>query len=271
MPDMKICVSGASGRMGAALIRAISQADGLVLTSALERKGAESVGQDAGLRAGLPQAGIVITDNADEALEGVDGIVDFTRPDASVELAEKAARRQLVHVIGTTGCTQKDERALQDCARDGAILIKSGNMSAGVNLLAWLVKKTASMLGDEFDIEIVEMHHNRKVDAPSGTALLLGEAAAKGRDIPFRENAVFSRQGITGIRKKGTIGFATLRGGSVVGEHSVILAGPGERIELTHRAQDRSLFANGAVRALLWGRGKKAGYYSMTDVLELKD
>ncbi|HHB83189.1 MAG TPA: 4-hydroxy-tetrahydrodipicolinate reductase, partial [Devosia sp.] len=181
-----------------------------------------------------------------------------------------AAKRQLVHVIGTTGCTNEDERAFDVAAKNGATIIKSGNMSLGINLLGELVRQAAEALGEEFDIEIVEMHHNQKVDAPSGTALMLGEAAAKGRKINLQENAVKSREGITGARKKGTLGFATLRGGNVVGDHKVIFAGPGERIEISHSAQDRSLFANGAIKALLWGKNQKAGLYSMRDVLGLK-
>ncbi|HHS81926.1 MAG TPA: 4-hydroxy-tetrahydrodipicolinate reductase [Devosia sp.] len=269
MPDMKICVTGAAGRMGAALIRALAETRGLVLCGALERPQSERLGEDAGTVAGLPATGIRITDNVATALEGADGIVDFSRPEASRMLAEEAARRSLVHVIGTTGCTGEDEAAFHEAARKGAAIIKSGNMSLGVNLLAALVRQAATLLGDDFDIEVLEMHHNQKVDAPSGTALLLGEAAATGRGIDLADKAVMAREGITGAREKGSIGFATLRGGSVVGEHSVILAGPGERIELTHRAQDRSLFANGAMRALLWGRDRAPGYYSMADVLDL--
>ena len=266
---MKICVSGAGGRMGGALIRAISEADGLVLHSALEREGAGAIGQDAGILSGLPTLEMAITDNVAAALDGAQGIVDFTSPGASVALAGEAGERGLVHVIGTTGCSDEDESGFRAAAVAGATIIKSGNMSLGINLLSVLIEQAAAALGEEFDIEILEMHHNQKGDAPSGTALMLGEAAAAGRNIPLKTNAVMSREGITGAREKGTIGFATLRGGSVVGEHSAIFAGPGERIEISHRAQDRSLFANGALRALLWGRNKKPGYYSMTDVLEL--
>ncbi len=269
MADMRLCVTGAGGRMGLTLIRAISRAYGLVLHSALEREGAPAVGRDAGEMAGLGTIGIHVTDNGDQALEGADGIIDFTIPAASVALAAAAAQRSLVHIIGTTGCTPEDEKAIDSAANAGARIVKSGNMSLGVNLLSVLVRQAAAALGEEFDIEVLEMHHNQKIDAPSGTALLLGEAAAAGRGISLEENAVRSRDGITGKRKPGTIGFATLRGGNVIGEHSVILAGPNEKIELCHVAQDRGLFAAGALRAALWAREREAGRYSMLDVLGL--
>ncbi len=269
MTQMKLCVTGAGGRMGAALIRAIEQTKGVILHSALEKTGANTIGQDAGIGAGLPELGIKITDHIESALEEVDAIVDFTIPAASVALAKRAAKMDLVHIIGTTGCTNEEEAAFSKAAKDGARIVKSGNMSLGVNLLASLVKQGAAALGEEFDIEILEMHHNQKIDAPSGTALLLGEAAAKGRKIDLEENAIKSREGIVGKRKPGTIGFATLRGGSVIGEHSVIFAGAGERIELSHVAQDRSLFANGAIKAALWAKDRPKGLYSMIDVLGL--
>jgi len=266
---MKLCVTGAGGRMGGALIRAIDQTEGLVLHSALERSGANSIGQDAGVCSGLPALDIKITDQVDQALDGANGIIDFTIPAASVILAQKAAASGLVHIIGTTGCTGEEEMAFTRAADTGARIVKSGNMSLGVNLLAVLVKQGAAALGEEFDIEILEMHHNQKIDAPSGTALLLGEAAANGRKINLEENTVKSRDGIVGKRRPGTIGFATLRGGSVIGEHSVIFAGAGERIELSHVAQDRSLFANGALKAALWAKDQPKGLYSMLDVLGL--
>lgn len=269
MADLKIVVTGAGGRMGATLIQAIVQSNGLKLHGALERTGAPTIGQDAGILAGLGTIDINISDNIEATLKDADAIVDFTVPAASVALAKQAAKLGLIHVIGTTGCTEQDEREIAQTAKDGAIIIKSGNMSLGVNLLSALVTKAAAALGDDFDIEIVEMHHNQKIDAPSGTALMLGEAAAKGRNIDLEANSVKSREGITGARETGTIGFATLRGGTVIGEHSVVFAGPGERIEITHKSQDRSLFANGAVKALLWGKNQSAGLYSMTDVLGL--
>lgn len=269
MADLNIVINGAGGRMGVTLIRAISETDGLNFHGALEWSGSDALGQDAGLLAGLGPLNILIENNIKKALTGADAILDFTTPNASVALAKEAAKNKLIHIIGTTGCTLDDEAALAKAARDGAIIVKSGNMSLGVNLLEALIKKSARALSDDFDIEIVEMHHNQKVDAPSGTALMLGEAAADGRNINLEENAVKSRDGIIGKRKTGTIGFSTLRGGTVIGEHSVLFAGPGETIEFTHKAQDRSLFANGAIKALLWAQDKKPGYYSMQDVLGL--
>ncbi len=271
MTDLNIVVNGAGGRMGAALIRATLATDGLNLHGALEWAGSDVLGQDAGVLAGLGPLNLPIESDIQATLVGADAILDFTTPSASVTLAKEAANNKLIHIIGTTGCTLDDETALNQAAQTGAIIVKSGNMSLGVNLLAALIKKAANALGDEFDIEIVEMHHSQKVDAPSGTALMLGEAAADGRNINLKDNAVKSRDGIIGKRKTGTIGFSTLRGGTVIGDHSVLFAGPGEIIELSHRAQDRSLFANGAIKALLWARDQKSGYYSMQDVLGLND
>ncbi len=195
-------------------------------------------------------------------------MIDFTSPAATIEIAALAAQARIAHVIGTTGMTANDLAKIEAAARH-AIIVRSGNMSLGVNLLAGLVQKVARTLGADWDVEILEMHHRMKVDAPSGTALLLGEAAAKGRDIALADHSVRVRDGHTGPRKAGDIGFATLRGGSVVGDHSVIFAGPGERIELTHRAEDRGIFARGALHAALWARGRKPGLYSMFDVLDL--
>ena len=280
MSELKVVVAGAGGRMGAANIRAVAALSGLALHgavvnasrlklhAAVDRPGTPAIGQDAGLYAGIGALGVVITDDMDAALAGADAVIDFTAPGASVSLAGKAAERGLVHIIGTTGCTEADDAAIAQAARNGAVIVKSGNFSMGMVVLANLVQKAAAALAD-YDIEIVEMHHNKKVDAPSGTALLLGEAAAAGRKIALRDHSVRVRDGHTGPREAGTIGFATLRGGTVVGDHSVILAGPSERIELNHRAEDRTIFANGAARAALWAAGKAPGLYSMNDVLGL--
>lgn len=269
MADLNIVVTGAAGRMGGAIIRAIDAKPGLKLHGAVDRAGADKIGVDAAVQAGLPPCGLLITDNLDAALKGADVIIDFTTPASSVAIAQAAAKLGLAHVIGTTGCSKADEAAFHAAAKAGAKIVKSGNMSLGVNLLASLVKQAAAALGTDFDIEIVEMHHNRKVDAPSGTALMLGEAAAKGRGIDLADHSVRVRDGITGPREAGSIGFATLRGGTVVGEHSVMFAGPSERLTLTHTAEDRSLFANGAVHAAQWVRDKAPGYYTMADVLGL--
>jgi 4-hydroxy-tetrahydrodipicolinate reductase len=267
--DMGLVVVGAAGRMGQALIRAIHTIPGATLAAAIERKGSPQVGQDAGQLAGVGTLGVKISDDPLPAFAKADGVLDFTVPAATVEFAGYAAQARIVHVIGTTGCSVEDDAKIAAAARH-ATVVKSGNMSLGVNLLAVLVEQAAKALGpDDFDIEILEMHHRHKVDAPSGTALLLGEAAAHGRAVGLAENSVRVRDGHTGARKPGTVGFATLRGGSVVGDHSVILAGTGERITLSHHAEDRAIFARGAVKAALWARGKKAGLYSMRDVLGL--
>jgi 4-hydroxy-tetrahydrodipicolinate reductase len=268
MDEMKLVVTGAAGRMGLELIRAIHSTSGAVLAGAIERSGADAIGKDAGLLAGLDANGVIVTDDPLPVFAAAQGVLDFTAPQASVEFAALAAQARIVHVVGTTGMQAAHEEKVRAAARH-AIIVKSGNFSLGVNVAAILVEQAARMLGPEYDIEIVEMHHRHKVDAPSGTALLLGEAAADGRGIALAQSAVRARDGHTGARVEGTIGFASLRGGSVVGDHTVMLAGPGERIEITHIAQDRSIFARGAVRAALWGHGKKPGLYSMRDVLGL--
>jgi 4-hydroxy-tetrahydrodipicolinate reductase len=268
MSDMRLVVAGAAGRMGRAVITAIAETDGVVLAGALVAPGSSAIGLDSGELAGLGRNGIAVSADAPATLDGADGIVDFTIPATTVALAEQNSTRGLVHVIGTTGLTPADEKAVAAAAAR-ATIVKSGNMSLGVNLLAALVKQVARTLGDEFDIEIVEMHHAKKIDAPSGTALLLGAAAAAGRNIALAERSVQVRDGHTGARKRGDIGFAALRGGTVVGEHNVIFAGPHERIELAHKAEDRMIFARGAVKAALWARGHKPGLYGMADVLGL--
>jgi 4-hydroxy-tetrahydrodipicolinate reductase len=266
MGEMKLVVTGAAGRMGRSLIRAVHETDGCVVSGAIEQAGSDAIGADAGELAGVGPLGVAVGSNALEVFAEADGVLDFTVPAASLAFAELTAQARIVHVIGTTGFTAEDEAKLAATGRHAAV-IKSGNMSLGVNLLAALVRQAARALDDQFDIEIVEMHHRHKVDAPSGTALMLGAAAAEGRGIDLDHHSVRARDGHTGARNRGDIGFATLRGGSVVGEHSAIFAGEGERVVLSHIAGDRSIFAQGAVRAALWGRGKKPGLYSMADVL----
>jgi 4-hydroxy-tetrahydrodipicolinate reductase len=268
MSDMRLVVTGAAGRMGRTLIKTISETPGVTLVGALERPGAADLEEDAGVLAGLPALGVTISDDPLPLLMHADGIVDFSTPAASVELAALAAQARIVHVIGTTGLSEADLRKLEAAGRHAAI-VRSGNMSLGVNLLAALVRQAAKALGEDFDIEIVEMHHRMKVDAPSGTALMLGEAAAEGRGIDLKSNSARGRDGITGARKRGDIGFAALRGGGVIGDHSVIFAGDGERITLSHQAEDRTLFARGAIKAALWARERKPGLYAMSDVLGL--
>ena len=270
MAEMRLVVVGAAGRMGRMLVQAIAATDGCRLAGALERRDSVALGEDAGLLAGTGKSGVMITDDPLPVFAQADGVLDFSTPEASVANADLAAQARVVHVIGTTGLSEADFKRLEAAARHARI-VQSGNMSLGVNLLAALVRKVAAALGEDFDVEILEMHHRMKVDAPSGTALLLGEAAAEGRAVALKERAVRTRDGHTGARRTGDIGFATLRGGTVVGEHSVIFAGPGERVELVHKAEDRALFARGAIKAALWARDRKPGYYTMMDVLGLSD
>lgn len=266
---MKIAIAGASGRMGRVLTRIVHETEGLEIAGGIESKGAPSVGADMGELAGLGPLGVKITDDALPLFTKIEGLIDFTVPQATLALAELSAQARIVHVIGTTGIDKAGDDKIKAAARHARI-VKSGNMSLGVNLLAALVRKVAQSLKDDFDIEILEMHHKHKIDAPSGTALLLGQAAAEGRAIDLAKSSVRSRDGHTGARPQGHIGFATLRGGSVVGEHTVMFSGPDERIELTHRAASRDIFARGAVRAALWAKDKKPGLYSMVDVLGLE-
>ena len=268
MSDMGLVVVGAAGRMGRTLVRIVAETPGVTLSGAVERAGAPEIGRDSGELAGLGPNGVAITDDPLTVFARADGVLDFTAPAATVAFTELAAQARIVHVIGTTGLTAGDEARIAAAARH-AVIVKSGNMSVGINLLAGLVRLAARALADDFDIEVLEMHHRAKVDAPSGTALMLGRAAAEGRGIDLAEHAVRVRDGHAGARQRGDIGFATLRGGSVVGEHSVIFAGDGETIELSHTATDRALFARGAVKAALWGHGRKPGVYSMADVLGL--
>ncbi len=269
MTEMGLVVVGAAGRMGHALIRTITETEGTKVVAAVERKGADAIGRDAGELAGIAPLGVKVTSDPLAAFAHADGVLDFTAPAATVEFAGYAAQARIVHVIGTTGCSPAQDEQIAAAARH-ATIVKSGNMSLGVNLLAVMVRQAAMALdAADFDIEVLEMHHRHKVDAPSGTALLLGQAAADGRGIDLDDNAVRARDGHTGPRPAGAIGFATLRGGAVVGDHSVILAGPGETVTLSHHAADRAIFARGAVKAALWAHGRKPGLYSMLDVLGL--
>ncbi|CAO4155576.1 4-hydroxy-tetrahydrodipicolinate reductase [Methylorubrum aminovorans] len=267
---MKLVVVGAEGRMGRMLIRAVAEAEGCTLHGAVERAGSPALGQDAGRLAGIGDLGVSVSDDPLSLFVAADGVLDFTAPAATVAFAELAAQARIVHVVGTTGLSQDDLKRLE-AASYHARIVRSGNMSLGVNLLAGLVRKVAATLGEAFDIEVLEMHHRMKVDAPSGTALLLGEAAAEGRRVLLAETRVSTRDGHTGARRPGDIGFATLRGGSVVGDHSVIFAGPSERITLSHHAEDRGIFARGAVRAAQWAFDQPPGLYGMDDVLGLRD
>jgi 4-hydroxy-tetrahydrodipicolinate reductase len=270
MADMRVVIAGAGGRMGRTLIHAVAATEGMALAGAVEAPGSAVIGRDAGELAGLGPNGVKVTGDVASVLKQADGLIEFVVPAATLALAELTAAAGLVHIIGTTGHSAEEE-ALIAKAASRAKIVKAGNFSMGVNLLAALTKRVAKTLDDAYDIEIVEMHHNKKIDAPSGTALMLGRAAAAGRGIDLAQHAIRGRDGITGARRAGDIGFASLRGGTVVGEHSVIFAGPAERVELTHRAEDRMIFARGALHAALWARGQKPGLYAMADVLGLAD
>ena len=268
--DMRVVIAGAGGRMGRTLIHAVAASKGLTLAGAVEAEGSAVIGRDAGELAGLGPNGVRVVSDVAPLLKDADGLIEFTIPAATLAFAELTAAAGLVHVIGTTGHSAEEEAIIAKAA-GRARVVKAGNFSMGVNLLVALTKRVAKTLDDAYDIEILEMHHNKKIDAPSGTALMLGRAAAAGRGIDLDRHSVRGRDGITGARCAGDIGFASLRGGTVVGEHSVIFAGPAERVELTHRAEDRMIFARGALRAALWARGQKPGLYSMADVLGLAD
>jgi 4-hydroxy-tetrahydrodipicolinate reductase len=268
MSEMRLIVAGAGGRMGRALTRVISETKGAVLAGALEAPGSELLGKDAGVLAGLPATGVELSADLWSMSANADGILDFTVPAATIANVAIAAQRGLVHVIGTTGLSSSDDAVIRSVT-SRAIVVKSGNMSLGVNLLAALVKRVAQSLDAGFDIEILEMHHKGKVDAPSGTALMLGEAAASGRGISLEGHSARGRDGETGARRAGDIGFASLRGGTAAGDHSVFFSGPSERLVLAHHAEDRVIFAHGALKAARWAHGKKPGFYTMADVLGL--
>lgn len=263
-----IVITGASGRMGQTLTRLVAASDRMRLVACLERPGHPWVGRDAGEAMGGAALGVQVTDDALEAFSRAQGVIDFTAPEASTGFAALAAQARAVHVIGTTGLTAEDIGKIEAAARH-AVIVRAGNMSLGVNLMVGLTRKIAAALGEDWDIEVIEAHHGRKVDAPSGTALMLGQAAAEGRGVSLEAAMVSGRDGITGPRAPGSIGFSAIRGGDIVGEHDVMFAGPGERIVLRHIATDREIFARGALRAVLWGQGQKPGHYSMADVLGL--
>lgn len=264
----KIVITGASGRMGQMLIETVNASEKASLVGVTEREGHDWVGRDLGECMGGSASGVPVVSDAIDVVKNADAIIDFTSPAASVAMAGLAAQARVVHVIGTTGLTEDDATKIAAAARH-ATIVQAGNMSLGVNLLVQLTKKVAQALDEDFDIEVVEAHHRYKVDAPSGTALMLGEAAAEGRGVSLNAVKDSGRDGITGARTRGDIGFSAIRGGDVVGEHDVIFAADGERIVLRHLATDRSIFARGAVKAALWGQGKKPGQYDMMDVLGL--
>jgi 4-hydroxy-tetrahydrodipicolinate reductase len=265
---IRVGIAGCAGRMGQMLLKLLISAPGVLVVGGTERRGSHVLGRDLGALAGGEPLGIIIGDNPEPLFEQADVVVDFTSPSATAQHATLAAKTGTAHVIGTTGLDSDQMGAISRAAQRVPIVLAS-NMSLGVNLLEQVVEEIARILDTDWDIEIVEMHHRHKVDAPSGTALMLGRAAAEGRGVNLDEVSVRARDGHTGARRRGDVGFATLRGGSVVGEHAVLFAADGEIVELKHHAADRGIFARGAVKAALWGKGKPPGLYSMLDVLGL--
>lgn len=263
----KIGIVGCAGRMGRMLIREVLATPGCTLAGGTEAAG-DVVGTDLGLLVGPKTLGVTVTADAKALFIASDAVIDFTVPAATKIHADLAAATGKALVVGTTGLGP-DVVAAVHAASKKAPVVRSANMSVGVNVLLALTQKLAATLGDDYDIEVVEMHHRHKVDSPSGTALALGEAAAKGRGVSLDNAARRTRDGQVGARPKGEIGFATLRGGDVVGDHTVIFAADGERIEITHKASSREVFAKGAVRAAIWAAAKAPGLYSMADVLDI--
>lgn len=256
---MKIAVSGALGRMGKEIIKQVLQNEDICLSAAIERSSSEAIGKK------IDGSNIAISDNIEEAFLNSDAVIDFSAPENSLQLAKFANLHHKILVCGTTGFTNEQMAQMKQYASNSSIIC-SGNMSVGVNLMLSLVEQMARILSD-YDIDILEMHHRAKVDAPSGTALMLGKAAAEGRHVEFDEVAVKSREGHVGARKKGEIGFATLRGGQVIGDHSVIFAGEYDVIEIKHISHSRLIYAEGAVRAAIWAKNQPPGFYNMSDVL----
>ena len=268
MGETKIGVLGAAGRMGQMLIRQTAETEGCLLIGAVERSGSEVIGQDAGTLAGLPAIDLPVSDDPVALIAAADVVIDFTAPAATIEHSRYAAQGHTALVIGTTGIDSEGGEEIRKAARHTPV-VWAANMSAGVTLLTAITEQVARALGRGWDIDILEMHHRMKVDAPSGTALALGHAAAAGRGVRLDDVMQPARHGHTGARKEGEIGFAVLRGGDVIGDHTVVLAGDGERIELTHKASGRHIYASGAVRAALWAAGRTPGLYDMRDVLGL--
>lgn len=263
---MKIGVVGCAGRMGQMNIQEIIATPGCDIAGGTEGPGNPAIGKDITALAGLEASGVLVTDDPAALFAACDAVIDFTAPDATVAHAKLAAENGTILIAGTTGLSAEQEAELKEAAKK-TVIFYAPNMSVGVNLLFALTQRAAEILGDDYDIEVLEMHHRHKVDAPSGTALGLGRAAAKGRGVDLDAVSQRSRDGHTGARETGVIGFATLRGGDVAGDHSVIFAGDGERVELTHKASSRAVFARGALRAALWTADKKPGLYNMLDVL----
>jgi 4-hydroxy-tetrahydrodipicolinate reductase len=268
MSAVRIGIVGAAGRMGRMLIEEVSVTPGVALAAASERPGHEALGRDAGTLAGVKPLDVRLAAEPEVVFQASDVVIDFTVPKATVAHAMLGAKHGKALVVGTTGLDAAEAVKLREAAATVPI-VWAPNMSPGVNLLFALTERVAAALGPDYDIEVLEMHHRHKIDAPSGTALALGEAAARGRGVALAEVAARGRDGITGARKRGAIGFAALRGGDVVGDHHVIFAAEGERLELVHKASSRKIYSKSAVRAALWVHGRAPGFYGMADVLGL--
>lgn len=266
---VKIAVCGAAGRMGQRIIVAVKEAEGAELSGALERPGHELVGQDAGLLAGVGKLGVAISDDLNAVVKGCDVLIDFTTPKVSLKNLEACALQKKSIVIGSTGFSPEEKSLAAELAKEIPVVL-APNMSVGVNVCFKILADIAKTLGEDFDVEIVEAHHRMKKDAPSGTAIRMGEVVAEALGRNYRDVANCHREGITGERTKEEIGMQTVRGGDIVGEHTVYFIGMGERIELTHRAHTRDMFSRGSVRAAKWVVGKKPGIYDMQDVLGLR-
>ena len=266
----KIGIIGAGGRMGQACIRQVIETKSCTLVAATDITQSPLIGQDAGEAAGADAQGILITDDAEAAIAASDAVIEFTLPEPTVAHSTLTAQAGVAHIIGTTGLTARQEAALR-VAGEKTVIMHAPNMSLAVNLLFALTKQVAATLNDDFDIEIYEMHHKHKIDAPSGTAVGIGRAAAMGRGVNIDDVARWAQHGMTGERKQGDIGFASLRGGNVVGDHTVTFAAEDERLEISHKAQSRQIFARGAVHAAQWSFGKIAGFYNMFDVLGIEN
>ncbi len=265
----KVAVIGAAGRMGKALIEAVHHTAGLELGAAIERQGSSVIGGDAGEMAGVGKLGVKISDDLAKAIDQFDVLIDFTRPDVSISNLALCQQQRKRMVIGTTGFTEQQKQTIAAAGKTMAIVF-APNMSIGVNLCFKLLEIAAKVVGEHTDIEIIEAHHRHKVDAPSGTALRMGEVIAQALNRDLQQCAVYGRQGHTGERERKTIGFETIRAGDIVGDHTVLFADIGERIEITHKASSRMTFANGAVRAAEWLMHKSNGVFDMQDVLNLK-
>ena len=270
MGTKRIGIIGAAGRMGKACIRQVIETKNCVLVAATDITQSPLIGQDAGEAAGAGAQGILITNDAEAAIAASDAVIEFTLPEPTVAHVSLTAEAGVAHIIGTTGLTANQEAALK-AAGEKTVVMHAPNMSLVVNLMFALTRQVATTLNDDFDIEVYEMHHKHKIDTPSGTAVGIGRAAAMGRGVKLNDVACWSRNGVTGERKRGDIGFASLRGGNVVGDHTVTFAAEDERLEISHKAQSRQIFARGAVHAAQWSVGKVAGFYNMLDVLGIEN